>query len=77
MAFYLTQTPFKTKLNTITMEKNKILTLLAFLLCLIFVNIDPQPKQKNLADAKSGTKKMSPPKNQEKPMISFGSFIFF
>jgi hypothetical protein len=59
------------------MEKNKILTLLAFLLCLIFVNIDTKPKQKNLADAKLNTKKISSPKNQEKPMISFGSFIFF
>jgi hypothetical protein len=59
------------------MEKNKILTLLAFLLCLIFVNIDTKPKQKNLIDDKSNTKKINPPKNQEKSMISFGSFIFF
>jgi hypothetical protein len=59
------------------MEKNKTLTLLAFLLCIIFVSIESNSKQKNLADAKSNTKKINPPKNQEKSMISFGSFIFF
>jgi hypothetical protein len=59
------------------MEKNKILTLLALLLCLIFVNIDAKSKQKNLTDTKLDTKKINSPKNQEKSMISFGSFIFF
>jgi hypothetical protein len=59
------------------MEKNKILTLLAFLLCLVFINIDTKSNQKNLTDSKLSIKKINTQKNQEKSMISYGSFIFF